>query len=112
MDWPGVEQGFDAGQDGSKRDTGGGNIQASGAVAQQAAPVCEPTKAALDDPAEFKHDKALLLRVARDDVAAHAVPVRPFPATLGDEAAIENGLPQAGLEPPLRRTTPQAGHVA
>jgi len=95
VDWPRVEQGFDAGQGGRERDTSGGNIEASGAVAQQPTPVCEPAEAAFHDPAAFEHDEALLLRVTLDHVVAHAVFVRPFPATLGDEAAVENSLPQA-----------------
>jgi len=57
MDWPGVEQSFDAGQGGRERDASGGNIEASGAVAQQPTPVCEPAEAAFHDPAAFEHDE-------------------------------------------------------
>jgi hypothetical protein len=34
MDWRGVEQGFDAGQDGREHDAGGGHIEASGAITE------------------------------------------------------------------------------
>ncbi len=42
MDWPGVKQGFDAGQDGRERDAGGGDVEASGTVTQQPAPGLNP----------------------------------------------------------------------
>src|ERR1700709_1819411 len=96
MNWHGVEQGFDARQDGRKRDAGGGKPETSGAITQQPTPVREPAEAALDHPAALEHDEALLPGVALDHVVAHAVPVRPVPAALGDKAAVEDGLAQAG----------------
>jgi len=95
MDWRGVEQGFDAGQDGREHDASGGDIEASGTVAQQAAPVCEPAEAALHHPAAFKDHKTLLLGVALDHTVAHAVPVRPFLAALGNKGTVEDGFTQA-----------------
>lgn len=65
-------------------------------------PKLRSTTIAVGDPPEgkdgeavsaaFKHDEALLLRVVLDDVVGHAVSVRPFPVTLGDKAAVEEGL--------------------
>ena len=79
MDWPRVEQGFDAGQGGRERDTSGGNIEASGALAQQPTPVCEPAEAAFHDPAAFEHDEALLLRVTLRAIAYGPVGVNLGP---------------------------------
>ena len=43
-----------------------------------------------------KHDETLLLGVPLDHAMAHAVPVRPFLAALGNKGAVEDGFTQAG----------------
>ena len=90
-----MDEGFDAGEDGGAGNAGGGNIEASGAVAEQAAPMGEPAEAALDDPAAREHDEAFLAGFAHDDVVAHAVQVRPLLAALGGEGAVHDREPQA-----------------
>lgn len=75
MDWHGVEQGFDAGQDGGERDAGGRDIEAPGEIPEQPAPMREPAEAAFHDSAALEHDKAFLVWAALDHAVAHAVPV-------------------------------------
>jgi hypothetical protein len=59
LNWPGIDHGGNAGQDGDERDTRSGYVQAAGAVPEQPAPVYEPAKAAFHHPSAIEHDKAL-----------------------------------------------------
>ncbi len=95
MDWCGVDQSGDAGQDSNESERRGGHVEAAGAVAQQATPVAEPPEAALHHPAAFEHDKTLLGRIARDHAAAHAMKIAPALAALGAESAVQHRLAQA-----------------
>src|SRR4051794_7110397 len=61
----------------------------------------KPTKAAFDQPAPWQHHKAFLSGIAADPMVAHAMEVGPFAATIGGEATIEDGQPQAR---PVRAT--------
>lgn len=95
MGWLGVEQGLKAGEDGSKGQASGGNIEPVGSVTYEAAPVRQPAEAALHHPAACQHHEALLARIALDDVMAHAMQVGPLTTAVGDEGAVEHGLAQA-----------------
>ena len=96
MNWHGVEQGLDAGQDGGERDPSGGDVQTASPVPQQPTPMHEPAEAAFHDPTAREHDKAFLSGVTLDHAVTHAVPVRPLLAARGREGPIQDRLPQAG----------------
>src|SRR4051794_15171967 len=61
----------------------------------------KPTETAFDQPAPWQHHKAFLSGIAADHMVAHAMEVGPFAATIGGEATIEDGQPQAR---PVRAT--------
>lgn len=81
---------------GNAGETAGGDIEAAGALAQQAAPVAEPAEGALDEPASLQSDEPPLVRALLDDAVAHAVKVAPLLAAPGREGAIADGQAQAG----------------
>ncbi len=104
-----------AGEYGDAGEACGGDIEPPGTVAQHAAPVAEPSEAALDDPAAGQHDEAFTRGVAPDDVMAHAVKIGPFAAAVGDEGTIEDGLAQARpyrLAGGVSRSCTEAGTTA
>jgi hypothetical protein len=45
LNWPWIDQGFDAGEDAGEAEASGGNIETAGAVAQQAAPISDEREA-------------------------------------------------------------------
>lgn len=81
-------EGGDGHETGSTGEETGRDVTACGALAQQAAPVIEPTKSALDNSAPLQHDVALLVRVLLDCVVAHAVQMAPLSAALDCKDAV------------------------
>jgi site-specific DNA recombinase len=56
---------------------------------------CHLRKDYFDHPTARQHDKALLARLAADDVVAHAMEVGPFATTISGKGRVEDRHPQA-----------------